>query len=509
MKFSSQNETRINEFYKKGNTKPLLKENRILNEAIADEALAAEEMIAIFISNQNLTDSEIEKNLRKDPKDMSNEFRFIYNFFKSTSKTPIKNINEIISITINAIAKVRSFGLSSDASQFGTKKATPTTVWATKYNGESNPIMPKTDVLNSSKHHSVKQRGRIQVLDGSQKQVGALVLYTLDQMQGEYSKKLIKETQKEINEMQSIVAKLSRIPDEKKYNEFVDDFKKKNPRATADQIRSAAKKEKLIVPGGDIRAGKVKLSVDAKINLKEFENRLKLLDSKVNNIFSKLSKDVTKGSEFKRIFLTESLTGDVMFGKNNPASANSVITWDRNFVDLNIKSIPQSVNQLLPGFKSPKFETKSSGNWMTTVGKLTADLSKIQKQIDLYKDYETGDYRNFESVMKENISKVKQSKIEEMMMFVEYAKSVTDRYHKKIKRLKESLNEGIINEESFWEKMKNILDSVVNAVKKIGEKLSLYFSEMKDALYGTASDLFDFFGLEIQIESGYKVEVTF
>jgi hypothetical protein len=52
MKFSSQNETRINEFYKKGNTKPLLKENRILNEAIADEALAAEEMIAIFISNQ-------------------------------------------------------------------------------------------------------------------------------------------------------------------------------------------------------------------------------------------------------------------------------------------------------------------------------------------------------------------------------------------------------------------------------------------------------------------------
>jgi len=95
------------------------------------------------------------------------------------------------------------------------------------------------------------------------------------------------------------------------------------------------------------------------------------------------------------------------------------------------------------------------------------------------------------------------------MSFIGYGKSVVEDYNRKLKSLKESLSEGILTEESFFEKVKIIFTSMVNAVQIIGEKLSSYFSDLKDALYGSLTDLFDFFDLQIIPEPGYKVEVKF
>jgi hypothetical protein len=218
------------------------------------------------------------------------------------------------------------------------------------------------------------------------------------------------------------------------------------------------------------------------------------------------------------------MSGNTMFGSSNPASANNVITWDINFKDINSMSILQAVKEVLPSFnKPPAFETKSSGLSMTPVAKIAVDLAKIQKQYDELwpQQSEPGKFagttrypneqisESFIKVMNENMNTVRRGKIEEMMMFLEYGKSIVGRYHKKIKHLKESLNEGRLDEGTFWEKIKSIFNSMVSAVKKIGQKLSEYFSSLKTTLYGSASDIFDFFGLEIEVEPEYKVEVVF
>jgi|688.fasta_scaffold114413_2 hypothetical protein len=483
----------------------------LIAEADTSRSLQAERVIAILISIQNLSNSDIEKSFKT--KNMSDDFEFLFRFFN-------KSTDDVISIVKNIIAKIRPFGFPAEATTFGSRMAMPTDTWITKYKGESTKIMPKTDVLNSSFHHSVKQKGKIQVLDGSRKQTGALVLYTMDQLKDVYSEKIKTEVEKEVSQMQSIVAKLSRIPDREKYNKFVDDFKKKNPNANADDIKAAAKKARLIVGGGDIRGRKVPLSADAEKDLILFEKNLKKLNDKLSNIFSKIE----SSSDFKRIFLTESMSGNTMFGSSNPASANNVITWDINFKDINSMSILQAVKEVLPSFnKPPAFETKSSGLSMTPVAKIAVDLAKIQKQYDELwpQQSEPGKFagttrypneqisESFIKVMNENMNTVRRGKIEEMMMFLEYGKSIVGRYHKKIKHLKESLNEGRLDEGTFWEKIKSIFNSMVSAVKKIGQKLSEYFSSLKTTLYGSASDIFDFFGLEIEVEPEYKVEVVF
>jgi len=488
-------------------TTAIIKESRMINEVSkADEPLAAEQMIAIFIRNQNLNGFEIKKEMEKPLEEMSEDFKFIFEFFTSISKKPIKDKSEIILTTQRAITKIKSFGLPIDADQYGTEKEMPTEVWVSKYGGESQKIMPKTDVLNGEKRHSVKQRGPVQVLDGSQKQVGAMCLYTLEQTKETHTKKVIDLTKKQVSEMQSIVAKLSRIPDEEKYKNFVDDYKKKNPKAKAKEIRDAAKTAKLITGGGDIRAGNVTLSINTRKQLEDFENKILDLNKIIETIFSNIS----TSDDFKRIFLTESMSGDVMFGKK-PASANSIMTWERNFKDVDLMSVSYAVEEILPVFTPPKFETKSSGNWMTTVGKIPVDLSKFEKEANVrVHPQERGlPFPTFESILKENFGNKKPKRIEEMMSFIGYGKSVVEDYNRKLKSLKESLSEGILTEESFFEKVKIIFTSMVEAVQIIGQRLSNYFGELKDAIYGSITELFDFFDLQIIPEPGYKVEVKF
>lgn len=461
------------------------------------ESLYAEEVIAILIRNQEMDGFQVEKEIKNPTTD---DFKFLINYFTEIVKSPIKDQKELIQTVQRAVVKVKSFGLSSDAVQYGTKRETPTQAWATVYGGETIPIMPKTDVLNSEKHHSVKMRGPVHVLDGTQKQVGALCLYTLDQTKEKYSKKLMVNLKKEINDLQQISAKLTKIPDEEKYKKFIKSYREKHPKAKAKEIRTAAKKAKLIVGGGSIRKGDITLSVNASKMLDNFEKTIKILNDKLEVIFSSIKTD----DEFKRVFLRESLTGEFMFDRK-PASANSIIVWERNFKDVEQISIDYAVEEVLSEFRVPKFETKSSGNWMTVVGKLQTDLSKFDKESNL----RAQPVSRFpvESVSNESVGK--KSKIEEMVTFLEYSKTLLNKHMTKLKESKQSLREGKLNEESFFDVIKSIFSKMVAAVKFIGEKVSIYFAEIKEALSSAPSKIFNFFDLKLEVEPDYKVKVKF
>lgn len=479
------------------NTSKLIRESRLNEGGIVDEALGAEEVIAIFIRNQGMNGFEVEKEVKNPTTD---DFKFLIKYFTEIVRSPITDQSELIKTIQRGIVKIKSFGLPVDAEQFGTTKESPTEVWSTVYGGESAPIMPKTDVINLDKHHSVKMKGPVHILDGTQKQVGALCLYSLDQTKEKYAKELMVTLKTEINEMQQISAKLSRIPDEDKYKEFVTSFKKENPKAKAKEIRDAAKKANLIVKGGGIRSGDVALSVNASKMLENFEQSVKSLNGKIETIFSSIKAD----DDFKRVFLRESLSGEFMFDRK-PASANSIIVWGRNFNVIEQISIDYAVEEVLPEFRVPKFETKSSGNWMTIVGKLQTDLSKFEKESDI----RAQPVSRFPLESVSNESGGKKSKIEEMMTFLEYSKKLLNTHMKKLKESTKSLKEGKLNEASFFDVIKSIFSKMISAVKFIGEKVSIYFSEIKEALSSAPSKLFDFFDLKLEVEPDYKVRVRF
>lgn len=479
------------------NTSKLIRES-ILNEAIADEATAAEEVIAVLIRNQNMNGFQVEKEIKNPTTD---DFKFLVEYFTEISKSPIKDQAELVKTVQRAIVKVKSFGLPFDASQYGTTKESPTETWSQVYGGESAPIMPKTDVINAEKHHSVKMRGPVHILDGTQKQVGALCLYSLDQTKEKYSKKILNSVDSQLREMQQISAKLSRIPDEEKYKKFADEYKKQNPKAKAKEIRDAAKKANLIVGGGDIRSGDVTLSVNTSKMLDSFQNTIKVLNTKIENVFSSINAD----DDFKRVFLRESMSGEFMFDRR-PASANSIIVWEKNFRDVELISIDYAVEEVLPKFKVPKFDTKSSGNWMTIVGKLQTDLSKFEKESNLRAQVQTRTFTKESNTHKTN---VKKSKVEEMMIFMEYSKKLMNTHMSKLKESTQSLKEGILTEESFFEKIKIIFNRMIEGIKVIARRVSNFFAEVTDALSSSPSNIFEFFDLKIEVDPDYKVKIRF
>lgn len=488
------------------NIKKNLVESR---ESEPKEALGAEEVLAIFIRNQKFTPDQIDKEMKNPSTD---DFKYLRNYFLNIIKEKI-DIKEAIKRVQTSINLIKSFNLPNNASQFGNQQQAPISEWSDLYGGESSPIMPKTDVLNDLVHHSVKMKGAIQILDAGQKQCAALVLYALDQTRELYSENISSDIEDVATDMQNIVVSLSRIPDQDKYDNFRKDYLIKNPTTTmtSDQkkqwekeFNKAAEKAGVRVAGGDIKKGNVEMSEKVKNQLEEFNKKLDELDKRLKFIFDS-SNTAIAGREFKRVFLKESMSGEYMFG-GGAASANSVMVWRPGFSDINKMSIDTAVEEAISVFKSPKFGTKSSGNYMYPKAKIGMDLNKLGIKIQTD---ESSKIKVAGKIVESVISNPK-SKAQEISVFVEYGKNIMSDYTKKTKNLKKSLTEGAINEETFWEKIKQIYTSIVNFIRVIGNKLKDYMKQIKDVFDKKASDIFSFFGLEIVLESGYNsVEVTF
>jgi len=490
------------------------KTKNLINEAKREsepkEALGAEEVIAIFMRNQSLSNSKISEYMR-DPQD--DDFRFLNNYFLNIIKEKI-NIDEAVKRVQNGVGIIKKLNLPKSAKQYGSTKQSPVKTWSDVYGGASNPIMPKTDVLNESIHHSVKLKGSIQVLDSGVKQAGALFLYALDQTRDLYDDFIADTIESQTEIMQSSVLTLSRIPDKDKYDSFYKDYLMKNPKKSGmtakeksewkKSFTAAAEKAGVRVSGGDIRKGTVSLSDDAKIELEKFNIGLKKLDTLIKDIWT--NSEVT-GTEFKRVLLRESMSGEFMFG-NSDASANSVFVWQRGFSGIYSMTIDAAVEETLASAVIPKFGTKSSGDTMYPKAKIEIDLEKIQNKIDLGM-VSDGKINKLKSNIFESMVKQSRSKINEISLFVEYSHNVMSEYSKRRDIIKNELKEGILNEDTAWEKVKNWFKSLLNSIKIISEKLRAYIDEIKNVVNKSVPKIFHFFGLSVDVPTNAAILVKF
>ena len=469
-------------------------------ESEPKEALYAEEVLAIFIRNQKLTKSQIDESMR-NPKD--EDFKFLQNYFLNIIKEKI-TIDDAVKRVQKAIYIIRNLNFPKNASQYGTTQQAPVEIWWDLYGGESKPINPKTDVLNETKHHSVKMKGGIQVLDAAPKQTAALCLYALDETNYLYEQEVIDIIESESEEMQKTVTSISTIPDKKKYDDFRKEYLLKNPKQkgmSKEQskewtkgFKKAAKEAGVKFEFGDIRKGKVELSDEYKSELDKFNKTLKKLDERMKNIWT--SSNVV-GNEFKRVLIRESMSGEVMFGGGD-ASANSILVWKKGFSEVETMTIERAVEDTLSTAIIPSFSTKSSGGTTYAKAKIMVDLEKIHNNLQ----------NKSVSENKNSLSKPK-SKIEEIYLFTEYSSRIMSEYSKKREKIKMELKEDLLNEETLWEKVKAWFSSLMSAVKKIAAKLQEYIEEIRSIAKSSVPSIFDFFGLEIDVPANAKIAVRF
>ena len=473
-------------------------------ESEPKEALYAEEVLAIFIRNQNLTKSQIDTSMR-NPK--NEDFKFVHNYFLNIIQEKL-TIDEAVKRVQNAISIIRKFNFPKNASQFGTNQQAPVEIWSNLYGGESKPINPKTDVLNETKHHSVKMKGSIQVLDASPKQAAALCLYALDKTKYLYKPLIHDMIKAEAEEMQETVTSISTIPDKKKYDDFYEEYLLKNPKQKGmskeqskewtKKFKKAAKEAGVKYEFGDIRKGKVELPKEYQDQLDNFKDSLKKLGEMIKNIFG--SSEFTKrglNNEFKRVLLRESMSGEFMFGGGD-ASANSVLVWKKGFSEVETMTIERAVKDTLSTAIIPTFSTKSSGGTTYAKAKIGVDLEKIHNNP---KNKSVSESKN-------SLSKPK-SKIEEIYLFTEYSSRIMSEYSKKREKIKMELKEGLLNEETLWEKIKEWFSSLMSSVKKIAAKLQEYIEEIRSIPNSSVPSMFDFFGLEIDVPANAEIAVRF
>lgn len=460
-------------------------------ESEPKEALYAEEVLAIFIRNQKLTKSQIDESMR-NPKD--EDFKFLQNYFLNIIKEKI-TIDDAVKRVQKAIYIIRNLNFPKNASQYGTTQQSPVEIWWDLYGGESKPINPKTDVLNETKHHSVKMKGAIQVLDAAPKQAAALCLYALDETSYLYEQEVIDIIESESEEMQKTVTSISTIPDKKKYDDFRKEYLLKNPKQkgmSKEQskewtkgFKKAAKEAGAKYEFGDIRKGKVELPDEYKSELDKFKKTIKKLDERMKNIWTSSS---VVGDEFKRVLLRESMSGEVMFGGGD-ASANSVLVWKKGFSEVETMTIERAVEDVLSSAVIPSFSTKSSGGTTYAKAKIGVNLESVAEN-------------------KNSLSKPK-SKIEEIYLFTEYSSHIMSEYSKKREKIKMELKEGLLNEETLWEKVKAWFSSLMSSVRKIAAKLQEYIEEIRSIAKSSVPSIFDFFGLEIDVPANAKIAVRF
>lgn len=535
------------------------------------ESTGAEEVIAILIRNQSVSDSEI-PNLMKNP-GKNADFAYLKDYFLKRVSNKL-SIEQAIERVTKSMDVIKSFRLPASAEQYGTKQSKPVPEWFNAppygYGGEDRPINAKTDVLNSNFHHSVKERGPIQMLDASPKQCAALVLYALDNSAaiqvinttlGDIYETEFKEIEAIAIEMQNTDISLTRIPDEKVYRIEKDAFFKKNPNAPesewfkhadddgtksprispeAKELVRKAKLEpekfepRLRVSGGEMRGTQIRkggkavspeaMSEGLKKQLKLFNKKLKDLDNMVQNIFT--SANLATSGDFKKIFLRESLTGEFMFGQGQ-ASANSMIEWTKGFNEVKKVSIEDAVSHGLNSFQAPKFGTKPSKTSISPKAKVAADMSKANNSIiSVEKGLETASYKPT-SIRKLNEFKSNQqlntSGIGRLSTIIEYTQYLVSEYDKNINNIKESLNENKLNEFDFtaaverakelggdvWKKIQDVFSWFDKTIAWVVKKINEFISGFKEIIGAGIRAIFAFFGLEIDIEPGYKVEVRF
>lgn len=292
----------------------LMKE-MIISEGDTTGSTDAERVLAILMSNQNMTKEEFATFYNS----RTNDVVFLKNYFARFLK------GNAVEIYYEAINQIKAEKLPTNAQQVGDTNFNTTDLWKS-YGGISS-VRSKADVIGQGTTYSVKNAStQVRVLDASAPQIIALIHCAMDKT---------KNTEKVKGAIRNNLATLKELSNEE------------------------GSKLSRMYKGKKYGLGELRKMVSKKMQelIKEYDKNTEKMNNEIKSIFD----EVQSKNDFKHALIYESLSGKTMLGETSSGRADSVLTWTADFTSIKTHDIKDVTAKIIGSFKIPKFASKSSG----------------------------------------------------------------------------------------------------------------------------------------------------
>jgi hypothetical protein len=281
----------------------------ILTEGDTSGSTDAENVLAILMTNQNMTKEEFTTFYKTKQKDAV----FLKNYFSKFLK------GNAVEVYYAAILQIKKEKLPANATQVGDTNFSTTEVW--KSYGGIGSVRSKADVIGQGITFSVKNAStKVRVLDASAPQIIALIHCAMDKTkQTAKVRETIRKSMSALKELSNEEgAKLSRMYKDKKYG--LGELRKILNKGMQDLIS-------------------------------KYDENTKQMNDEIVKIFDKVQSD----SEFKTAFIYESLSGKTMLGDSSDGRADSILTWTADFTSIQNHDVKDVTDKIVSNFSIPKF----------------------------------------------------------------------------------------------------------------------------------------------------------
>ena len=306
----------------------------ILKEGDTSGSTDAENVLAILMTNQNMTKEEFAIFYKTKQKGAL----FIKNYF-------LKFLTgDAVEVYYGAILQIKKEKLPSNATQVGDTNFSTTEIW--KSYGGIGSVRSKADVIGGGITFSVKNAStKVRVLDASSPQIIALIQCAMDKTK--HTAKIKETVRTALTTLKTLSneegAKLSRMYKNKKYG--------------LGELRKVLNKGM-----GDL--------------ISKYDENTKEMNDEIVKIFDKVQSD----TEFKTAFIYESLSGKTMLGESSDGRADSILTWSADFKTIKNHDVKTVADKIVSNFSIPKFGSKSSGVRITKT--IQMFYQETDKQMD-------------------------------------------------------------------------------------------------------------------------------
>lgn len=287
----------------------------VISEGDTTGSTDAERVLAILMSNQNMTKEEFATFY----KSRTNDVVFLKTYFARFLK------GDAVEIYYEAINQIKAEKLPTNAQQVGDTNFNTTDLWKS-YGGISS-VRSKADVIGQGTTYSVKNAStQVRVLDASAPQIIALIHCAMDKT---------KSTEKVKGAIRNNLATLKELSNEE------------------------GSKLSRMYKGKKYGLGELRKMVSKKMQelIKEYDKNTEKMNNEIKSIFD----EVQSKNDFKHALIYESLSGKTMLGETSSGRADSVLTWTVDFTSIKTHDIKDVTAKIIGSFKIPKFASKSSG----------------------------------------------------------------------------------------------------------------------------------------------------
>ena len=382
-------------------------------------------------------------------------------------KTYSKDFNVTKSVHKNNIQKLMAFGEkvrdeTGSGKFLSQKKGTLTPDW--KVWGGKNPTS-KTDITLSLLKCSVKNMDGAQLMSGTKGESNATAnaaaiestlsarkLKPLTDAIAKLEKNSSKGWFASVENLKTLAKDGGNRPlfkvlqdKQKKYQKWEKDYKAGKVKK-GDAPSKVTKDEKRVLDNPDKSKA---FPTELKNENKEFiENMEGMYKDATDDVYKTLDNLFKKNNDFKLAFVHEAATGNRKFGKNAPQTANYVLSWR----------------------KAPSIE-----NFDIRLSKIASPNSKVIKkyasQIQLivnWKSSSRADHQGYNmwQTIRLGIKKATDER-----------KNMNESFYNELNQYQMQLNEGVLNEFAFFDKVKELASDFVNKAKELWNRFTNFISE--------------------------------